>query len=129
MLGAMLDRWVHFPARTVFTVLGIVLGVAAVLEVLWISRHVLTWIFISLCLAMALNPAVDWLQRHRVHRRGLAVGITYLGVVIAVALIGYSFVPTLVHQVNHFVDKLPDYVDDLTSGRGRLGFLETKYHV
>ena len=24
---------------------------------------------------------------------------------------------------------LPNYVDDLTHGRGRLGFLETKYHV
>ena len=129
MLGSVLERYVSFPARTVFTVFAIVLSVAAVLEVLWISRHVLSWIFISLFLAMALNPAVEWLQRHHVHRRGLAVGVTYLGVAIAVALLGYSFVPTLVHQVNHFVDKLPDYVDDLTSGRGRLGFLETKYHV
>jgi len=129
MLASVLDRYVHFPARTVFTVLAIVLSVAAVLEVLWISRHVLSWIFISLFLAMALNPSVEWLQRHRVRRRGLAVGITYLGVAIAVAILGFSFIPTLVHQVNHFVDKLPDYVHDLTSGRGRLGFLETKYHV
>jgi len=47
-----LDRWVHFPVRTVFTVLGIVLGVAAVLQVLYVSRHVLTWIFIALFLAL-----------------------------------------------------------------------------
>jgi predicted PurR-regulated permease PerM len=124
-----LDRYVHFPARTVFTVLGIVLGVAAVLEVLWISRHVLTWVFISLFLALALNPAVEWLLRHGIPRRGLAVAITYVGVAIAVTAIGATFIPTLVHQVNQFVDKLPDYIDDLTSGRGRLGFLETKYHV
>jgi predicted PurR-regulated permease PerM len=39
------------------------------------------------------------------------------------------FVPTLVDQVNSFANKVPDYVDDLTKGRGRLGFLETKYHV
>jgi predicted PurR-regulated permease PerM len=124
-----LDRYVHFPARTVFTVVAIVLSVAAVLEVLWISRHVLTWVFISLFLALALNPAVEWLQRHRIHRRGAAVGITYLGVILAVVGLGALFVPTLVDQVNSFVAKLPDYVDDLTSGRGRLGFLETKYHV
>jgi predicted PurR-regulated permease PerM len=31
--------------------------------------------------------------------------------------------------VNNFVDALPGYVHDLTKGRGRLGFLETKYHV
>src|SRR5919199_6096449 len=97
---AVLERYVHFPARTVFTVLAIVLSVAAVLEVLWISRHVMSWIVISLFLAMALNPAVEWLQRHRVRRRGLAVGIAYLSVAIAVGLIGYSFIPTLVHQVN-----------------------------
>ena len=125
----MLDRFVHFPARTVFTVLAIVVSVAVVLELLWAARHVLTWVFISLFLALALNPAVDWLQAHGVRRRGLAVGITYLGVFVGIAAIGATFIPTLVHQVNSFVDKLPSYVDDITSGRGRLGFLETKYHV
>jgi predicted PurR-regulated permease PerM len=129
MLAGVLERFVHFPARTVFTVLAIVLSVAAVLEVLWISRHVLTWVLISLFLALALNPAVEWLQRHRVRRRGAAVGITYLGVAVAAFGLGALFVPTLVDQVNSFVNRLPNYVDDLTSGRGRLGFLETKYHV
>jgi predicted PurR-regulated permease PerM len=43
--------------------------------------------------------------------------------------IGFTFVPTLVNQVNDFVQKLPDYVNDITNGRGRLGFLETKYHI
>src|ERR687883_1399856 len=124
-----LDRYVHFPARTVFTVVAIVLSVAAVLEVLWISRHVLSWVFISLFLALALNPAVEWLQRHRIHRRGAAVSITYLGVLLGIVGLGALFVPTLVDQVNSFVHKTPDYVDDLTSGRGKLGFLETKYHV
>ena len=125
----MRERIVSFPARTVFTVVGIVLAVAAVLEVLWIARHVLSWILISLFLALALNPAVEWLQRHRVRRRGAAVGITYLGVALGVVGLGALFVPTLVDQVNSFVDKTPDYVHDLTSGRGKLGFLETKYHV
>src|ERR671929_1881768 len=129
MLAGVLDRFVHFPARTVLTVVGIVLAVAAVLEVLWIARHVLSWVFISLFLALALNPAVDWLQRHRIRRRGAAVGITYLGVLLAVAGLGALFIPTLVDQVNSFVHKTPDYVHNLTSGRGRLGFLETKYHV
>jgi predicted PurR-regulated permease PerM len=31
--------------------------------------------------------------------------------------------------VNNFADKVPDYVHDLTKGRGRLGFLETRYHI
>jgi predicted PurR-regulated permease PerM len=129
MLAPLIERIVTFPARTIFMVVGIVLAVAAVLEVLWISRHVLTWILVSVFLALALNPAVEWLLRHRVHHRGAAIGITYLGVALAVFGLGALFVPTLVDQVNSFVDKTPDYVHDLTSGRGKLGFLETKYHV
>jgi len=124
-----IERIVSFPARTVFMVVGIVIAVAAVLEVLWIARHVLSWILISLFLALALNPAVEWLQRHRIRRRGAAVGITYIGVLLGVVGLGALFIPTLVDQVNSFVDKTPDYVHDLTSGRGKLGFLETKYHV
>jgi predicted PurR-regulated permease PerM len=34
-----------------------------------------------------------------------------------------------VKQVNDLVDAAPGYVQDLTAGRGPLGFLETKYHV
>src|ERR671938_8886 len=125
----MLDRFVHFPARTVLTVVGIVLAVAATLEVIWIARHVIAWILISLFLALALNPAVEFFQRRGVARPGAAAGATYVLAIAFVVGIGALFVPTLVHQTNSFVDKVPDYVDDLTSGRGKLGFLQTKYHV
>src|ERR671928_1674991 len=77
---AVIERIVSFPARTIFMVVGIVLAVAAVLEVIWISRHVLSWVFISLFLALAMNPAVERLQRHLIRRRGAAVSNTYLGV-------------------------------------------------
>ena len=46
-----------------------------------------------------------------------------------VALIGWLVIPQLVDQVNEFARKVPDYIDDLTKGRGRLGFLQTKYHI
>jgi predicted PurR-regulated permease PerM len=123
------ERVVWLSPKTVFVTLAIVLAVAGALELLWIARHVLTWILISLFLALALNPAVEFFQRHGVRRRGLAAGLTYLLAILAIGGISALFVPTLVHQANSFVDKLPDYVHDLTSGRGRLGFLETKYQV
>jgi predicted PurR-regulated permease PerM len=123
------ERLVRFPVRTILTVLVTVIGVAVALEVIWISRHVIVWILISLFLALAMNPAVDFFQRHGIERRGLAAGLTYILVLAGLAAIGALFVPTVVHQVTQFVDKVPDYVDDLTKGRGRLGFLETKYHI
>ena len=46
-----------------------------------------------------------------------------------IGLIGWLVIPQLVDQVNEFAQKVPDYIDDLTKGRGRFGFLETKYHI
>ena len=123
------ERLVRFPVRTILTVLGTVIAVAVVLEVIWISRHVITWILISLFLALALNPAVDWFQRHGVKRRGLAAGLTYILTLAALAALGALFVPTVVHQVSDFVAKVPDYIHDVSHGKGRFGFLETKYHL
>jgi predicted PurR-regulated permease PerM len=122
------ERVVYFRPRTVLLVLGILIATGIVLEVLWIARHVLTWIFIALFLTLALNPAVDRLER-RIKRRALATGIVYLATLAAIVGIGWLFIPTLVDQVNDFARKVPDYLDDLTKGRGRLGFLQEKYHL
>ena len=43
--------------------------------------------------------------------------------------IGATFVPHLVDETNGLVDATPGYVQDLTEGRGRLGFLERKYQI
>jgi len=122
------ERLVRLRLRTVLSLLATIVAVAVVLEVIWISRHVLTWILISVFLALALNPAVEWLMRHGVRRRGAAAALAFLLTLGFFVAIGFTFVPTLVAQVNDFVHKLPDYVHDVTHGRGRLGFLETKYH-
>jgi predicted PurR-regulated permease PerM len=124
------ERLVRFRLRTILSLLVIIIAVAVALEVIWIARHVLTWIAISLFLALALNPAVEWLQRWRgLKRRGAAAAVAYLLALGLIVAIGFTFVPTLVSQVNDFVNKLPDYAHDVTHGQGRLGFLETKYHI
>jgi len=112
----------------VLLVIGILVASFVTLKVLWISRHILSWIFIALFLSLALNPAVDRLER-RIKRRGLATGIVFITALVAVALVGWLFIPTLVDQVNNFADKVPSYLDDITKGRGRLGFLQEKYHL
>ena len=123
------ERLVRFQLRTVLSLLGTIIAVAVVLEVIWVARHILTWIVIALFLTLALNPAVEWFQRHGLKRRGAAAAVTFLLAIAFIVAIGFTFVPTLVNQVNDFVQKLPDYVNDITKGRGRLGFLETKYHI
>jgi predicted PurR-regulated permease PerM len=122
------ERFVRFRARNILAVLGLILAVAVLVEIVLISKQVLTWILIAIFFALALNPAVDWFER-RIKRRGWSVASVYVLVLAAIALIAYVFIPPLVDQVNNLVNKIPDYIDDLTKGRGRLGFLETKYHI
>lgn len=123
------ERLVHFRPRSILIALGVLLAVGVCLYVLWIARQVISWVLVALFLALALNPAVEWVNSRWVRRRGLAVGITYLGALAVAAGIAAAFVPTLVDQVQSFADAVPGYVSDLTHGRGRLGFLETRYHI
>ncbi len=60
---------------------------------------------------------------------GLAVGIVFIGAILLIIGIAATFVPTLVREVNDLADAVPGYIDDLTRGRGRLGFLERDYHI
>jgi predicted PurR-regulated permease PerM len=123
------ERVVDFRTRTVLRVLLIVLLVGVTLEVVWLARHVVAWVAIALFLALALNPLVNRIERHTPLSRGLAIAAAYLLVLIVILAVGASFLPRLIDEVNGFVQALPNYVQDLTHGRGRLGFLERKYHV
>ncbi len=123
------ERVVHIRPRSIALVVAIVLAFALALEIVIIAGQVIVWIFIALFLALAINPLVEWLQRKGVRRRGLAVAIAFSVVLLAVVGLVAVFVPILIDQVGKFVDAIPGYVRDLTSGRGRLGFLERDYHV
>jgi predicted PurR-regulated permease PerM len=62
-------------------------AVAVVLYVLWVARHVISWLLIALFLALAINPAVEWLHRRGHMGRGKAVAVIYLGVLLGVGLL------------------------------------------
>jgi predicted PurR-regulated permease PerM len=124
------ERLVRFRPRAIMVVIGLILGTIVVIQLLSATRGVLIWILIALFLAMALNPPVDWLLRRGVvKRRGAAVGIVYVATLLAIVGVSATFVPTLVQEVNDFAEAVPDYVEDITEGRGRLGFLERDYQL
>ena len=123
------ERLVRFRPRAILVVLGIILAGVVMIEIVQAAQGILIWIFIAIFLALALNPAVEWLQQHGVARRGLAVAIVFVAAIAAIAALGATLIPTLVSQVNDFVDAVPGYVEDLTAGRGRLGFLEREYQI
>jgi predicted PurR-regulated permease PerM len=123
------ETWIRIPVKTVFTVLLVILAGWILIDIVAIARDVLVWIVIAAFLALALNPLVEVLQARGVRRRGTAVGITFLLVLAALGGLGGIFVPTLIDQVNEFVEAVPDYVDQLTRGEGPLGFLQEDYEI
>ena len=123
------EREIYFRPRTVLGVVLLVIAVAVLLQLLWMAREVITWILIAAFLALALNPVVQFFQRRGIRRRGLAAGLTFVLAVGTIAGLGTAFVPILVDEIGQFVDALPGYVEDLTAGRGPLGFLETDYQI
>jgi predicted PurR-regulated permease PerM len=122
-------RVVRVEARTVVNVLLIVLAFILLLEVIWISRQVITWILVALFLALALNPAVEFFQRIGIKRRGYAAALASFLTLLAIFGLGSLFVPTLVGEANDLVGAVPDYVEDVSKGRGPLGDLADRYDL
>jgi predicted PurR-regulated permease PerM len=100
--------WAGPSPTQVMRMVAIALLTAAVVLgaffLLWQVKTFIGWFVIALFLAAVLNPPVNWLQRrHRLMKRPLAIGLTYLGVLVALLLVVGIFVPVLVDQVNGFI--------------------------
>jgi predicted PurR-regulated permease PerM len=128
MANAAQERVVSFRPRTVLVVLGILLATLALLTLVYLAWHVITWILIAVFLTLALDPAVEFFERRGL-RRGYATGIVFVLAIGVIAGLGFLLVPPLVDQVRSFVDYVPQVVDDVTAGRGPFGFLQTEYHI
>ena len=124
------ERLVSFRTQSIVRLVALLLALGAVLWILYVSRQVLSWVFVSLFLALALNPAVEKLQRPGgFGQRGTAAAVIYVFALAALVGLGFLLIPPLADQISKFADNAPNYVSDVTHGKGPLGFLETKYHV
>ncbi|WP_051407226.1 AI-2E family transporter [Nocardia sp. CNY236] len=85
-------------------------GLFAAFWILQRMRGLLTILLVSLFLAFAIEPAVNWLARHRI-RRGPATGLVFLGLVAVVAAFGWTLGALLVDEVGNLVQNTPEYAD------------------
>jgi predicted PurR-regulated permease PerM len=98
--------------RGIVRIVLVVVCVAIALYLLWLLRKPISWLLIATFLAIALSPPVNWLNRRM--RRGFAVAITYIGLLLVPVLLIALIVPPLITEANDFADNVPRYADDVT---------------
>jgi predicted PurR-regulated permease PerM len=117
-------------ARCTLVVIGLVLATLLLLGLAYETRQVLTWIVIAAFFAVALHPAVSWLERKAMWcKRWLATLIVYL---VAFAFLGgliAVFVVPLAREGAQLADNMPQLVADIRAGRGPIGNLAERFHV
>lgn len=96
--------------RTVLTVVAVALALFVVYQL----RTPLTWLVIAGFIAIAMAGPVNVLTR-LTGRRGLAIGLSYLALVLVPIGLGALLVPSLVNQVEQLADNVPRYADDVTA--------------
>jgi len=113
------------PFRVAFTAaLGVALAYGLV-NALVVVRPVLVLLLTAAFLAIGLSPLVDKLEARRV-KRGRAVGIVLLGVVLFFVGFGFAVVPPIVEQSQSLVDRAPEYVQQLQDNR-RVAELDARF--
>lgn len=110
--------------------IGLVLATVLVLLLIVQVRRVLVWIVIALFFAVALYPAVNWVER-RVppRRRAVATLLVFLAAVIVIVGLVALFVTPLVREASQLAGRLPSMIEDARNGRGPVGEILSRFHV
>lgn len=80
------------------------------------ARSALILLIVSMFLAVGLNPLVEWFIRRGL-KRGLAVAVVFLLVVLVFAGVGFAIVPVVTEQVDNLIDNAPQWLDLLNKSR------------
>jgi predicted PurR-regulated permease PerM len=119
-----------WSSRGVVRTLVVVVTFAIALYLVYLLRKPIGWVLIAVFLAVALSGPVNRLSRHM--RRGYAITLVYLGLLLIPIGIVALIVPPLVTQVNNLVQNLPEYVQDaqeFVEKNDRLRQLEQDYNI
>ncbi len=117
------------PRVVVRTVLTIVLVIVSLYGI-FLLRKPIGWIFIATFLAVALSGPVNLLQRYI--RRGPAIAIVFVGLLLIPIAIGALVLPPIVNGADALARDAPSYARDVTSyveGSSRLRKLNDDYGV
>ncbi|MBB4662592.1 AI-2E family transporter [Conexibacter arvalis] len=117
-------------ARTVFTTTITVVAVVAGLYLLFLLRRPIGWLLIASFIAVALSGPVAFLSRWM--RRGWAITLTLISVLLIPVAVIAIVVPPLVREGSNLVEKVPDYArefNDYVNNNERLQRINEEYDI
>ena len=106
--------------------LGLILAYVVYLSLDGI-RGTLIVMAIAALLAIGLDPSVGWLVR-RGMRRGFAVALVFLSLLVVIGGAAYAIVPPVVDQVASFITTVPHLIGDLQTNP-TVKKLDAKFHL
>ncbi len=86
--------------------------VAGVLVLAYVLRSVLAMLFVSIIIAAALSPLVDWFEKKKIPRL-VGTLIIYLGIIALLSLIIYFAFPIIYEEILNLADSLPGLSDQV----------------
>ncbi|TXN29748.1 AI-2E family transporter [Lacisediminihabitans profunda] len=92
--------------------LGVIVAIGIGSAVTTLST-ILTYIGAALFLALGIDPAVSWLEKHR-FPRWLAILTVLLGIIAVFVGLVFAVVPVIADQVSNLLSNLPDFIKTVT---------------
>jgi len=101
---------VRIPFATLLKVAAFALLVICIIK-LW---PVIILVFVATLIAVVIDPAVEWLERHRV-RRGFGIALAGIFLFGILAVFAFGILPAMASQVSELVKQLPQIAQRLGS--------------
>jgi predicted PurR-regulated permease PerM len=99
-------------SRLILRAILIVVAVVLVLYVVYLLRKPLSWLVIAAFIAIAVSGPVNVLSRHM--RRGFAIAVVYITLLLIPIALGALLIPGLVNQGEDLANNAPEYAQDVT---------------
>ena len=117
-------------SRPIVRTVLIVIVAVLTLYILYLLRRPISWLIIAAFIAVAAAGPVNFFSRYM--RRGLAIALVYLSIVLIPIGLGALLIPPVVNQVGDLASNAPSYVQDVkdyVEKNRRLRDLNNKYEI